>query len=72
MHSEERIEDFEAYFFGCYKVKNMVKVREEQHYTYPGDEFLLLCTLSDAYEETFKKTHLSSNMSRLLFIICNE
>lgn len=41
MHSEERIEDFEAYFFGCYKVKNMVSVREEQRYTYPGDEFFL-------------------------------
>ena len=41
MYSEERIEDFEAYFFGCYKVKNMVSAREEQRYTYPGDEFFL-------------------------------
>ena len=41
MYSEERIRNFEAYFFRCYRYKEMTAMRERNRYVYPEDDFFL-------------------------------
>lgn len=41
MDSEERIENFEAYFFRCYRYKAMTEMRNENRYVHPEDDFFL-------------------------------
>ena len=41
MYSEERIENFEAYFFRCYRYKEMTAMKQESRYTHPEDDFFL-------------------------------
>lgn len=41
MYSEERIENIEAYFFRCYRYKEMTAMKQESRYTHPEDDFFL-------------------------------
>lgn len=41
MYSEERIGNFEAYFFRCYRYKEMTAMKQESRYTHPEDDFFL-------------------------------
>lgn len=41
MCCEERIENFEAYFFRCYRYKAMTAMKEEGRYIHPEDDFFL-------------------------------
>lgn len=41
MYSEERIGNFEAYFFRCYHYKEMTAMKQESRYTHPEDDFFL-------------------------------
>ena len=37
------ITDYEAYFIGCYRKAALVKIRKENRYTHPEDDFFLRC-----------------------------
>lgn len=41
MYSEERIGNFEAYFFRCYHYKEMTAMKQESRHTHPEDDFFL-------------------------------
>ena len=41
MYSEERIGNFEAYFFRCYRYREMTAMKQESRYTHPEDDFFL-------------------------------
>lgn len=48
MYSEERIENFEAYFFRCYRYKGMTAMKQENRYTHPEDDFFLRFSDNDS------------------------
>ena len=37
------ITDYDAYFIGCYRKAALVKIRKENRYTHPEDDFFLRC-----------------------------
>lgn len=41
MYSEERIGNLEAYFFRCYRYKEMTAMKQESRYAHPEDDFFL-------------------------------
>lgn len=49
MYSEERIENFEAYFFRCYRYKEMTAMKQESRYAHPEDDFFLRFSDDNSY-----------------------
>ena len=43
MFSEEGVKEFEPYFIGCYKKAALVKLKKENRYAHPEDDFFLKC-----------------------------
>ena len=43
MTSGKDIADYEPYFIGCYRKVALVKVKKENRYTHPEDDFFLRC-----------------------------
>ena len=37
------ITDYDAYFVGCYKKAALVKIKRENRYAHPEDDFFLRC-----------------------------
>ena len=41
--SRKDITDYDAYFIGCYKKAALVKIKRENRYAHPEDDFFLRC-----------------------------
>ena len=66
MFSREGIENWESYFFGCYRKMVQAGTRDNSRYSCPGDEYFITLGETDDREETEEREEMLTGCDRLV------